>query len=106
MKLYIHDVITSRISDSLLRDETPWDRMLRNLPFVLGIRRIGIIILIYDDDTLRYTLCVAYDIEKDRDMLLRSSGCCIVRLTIEAGYDESLKVRWKMTLHSSREVEE
>lgn len=97
-------MITSSIPDSLLCRCPPGDGMLCDLPLILSIGNIRVIILIYDDYTPRYSLHVSYNIDEDRDMLLRSICESIVRLSIEAGDDESLEVRREMTLHSRRET--
>ena len=91
-------MIIPRIPDSLLYDRTPWDRVSGDESLVDCIRRIAIVVLIYDDDRFRIAIRIADDIEKDCDMFSTAIGESIVRLPIETRDHESLILRGESTL--------
>ena len=78
--------------------------MLRDLPCILSIGSIRVVVLVGYDYRFWLSLGISHDIEKYSDMLLTRICESVVRLSIEAGDHESLVLRWKLALHSIREV--
>ncbi len=97
-------MITPPDCDSLFPESSPRDRMFRDLPCILRIRRVVIVVLIDDVEGFRVTLSISEDIEEDRNMFLRRVCESIVHLSIEIGDHESLIWWWESTLESSTKI--